>query len=89
VSHGKSAPLVYVQRWVFEHYSGKPLGPGQTVTRSCENKLLCVHHEHAALWRDPGSGAFVNRSDDRAANVVTLADRCAKGHKFDNHNIPS
>jgi recombination endonuclease VII len=81
-------PLVYVQRWVFEHYSGKPLAPGQTVTRSCENGLLCVHHEHATLWRHLGSGAFVNRSDVRSAKDVTPADRCANGHKFDNDNIP-
>jgi hypothetical protein len=81
-------PLVYVQRWVFEHYSGKPLAPGQTVTRDCENRLLCVHHEHATLWRHLGSEAFVNRSDARSANDMTRADRCANGHKFDNENVP-
>ena len=81
-------PLVYVQRWVVEHYSGNPLAPGQTVTRNCENKLLCVHHEHANLWRHLGNEAFVNRSDDRAANAVTPADRCANRHRFDSDNIP-
>lgn len=81
-------PLVYVQRWVFEHYSGKPLAPGQTLTRTCENKLLCVHHEHATLWWDLGSEAFVNRNGDRAANAKTPADRCTNGHKFDDDNLP-
>ena len=81
-------PLVYVQRWVFEHYSGKPLAPGQTVTRNCENGLLCVHHEHATLWRDLGSGAFVNRRDGRTTGGDIPADRCVNGHQFGDDNIP-
>lgn len=81
-------PLVYVQRWVFEHCAGKPLAPGQTITHICENRLLCVHHEHATLWRDLGGEAFVNRNDDRVGNDATPPDRCANGHKFDDENIP-
>ncbi|MFE4758251.1 endonuclease domain-containing protein [Streptomyces mirabilis] len=82
------SPLVYVQRWMFEHYSDKPLSVGQTVTRNCENKLLCVHHEHAALWRHLGSGAFVNGNGDQDANDTIPSDRCANGHQFDDDNIP-
>lgn len=81
-------PLVYVQRWVFEHYSNTPLTSGQTVTRNCENALLCVHHEHATLWRNLGSEAFVNGRRDRAADDATPAERCANGHIFDDGNIP-
>lgn len=79
-------PLVYVQRWMFERHYDK-LAVGQTVSRNCENKLLCVHHEHATLWRHLGRGAFVNRDDNRAANA-TPCDRCANGHEFNNANIP-
>ncbi|WP_416960286.1 endonuclease domain-containing protein [Streptomyces sp. Agncl-13] len=81
-------PLVYVQRWVFEHHSDKPLAVGQTVTRDCENKLLCIHHEHATLWRHLGSGAFVSGSDDRADTDTALTGMCTNGHTFDDDNIP-
>ncbi|MEU9210698.1 endonuclease domain-containing protein [Streptomyces sp. NPDC048415] len=81
-------PLVYVQRWVFEHYSDTPLASGQTVTRNCENALLCIHHEHATLWRNLGSGAFVSGRRDRVADNATQAERCTNGHEFDNDNIP-
>jgi hypothetical protein len=81
-------PLVYVQRWVFEHYAGRPLAPGQTVTRNCENRLLCVHHEHATLWRDLGKDAFVNHSNNRSFDLAVPADGCANGHEFNDENIP-
>ncbi|WP_051774757.1 endonuclease domain-containing protein [Streptomyces sp. NRRL S-237] len=81
-------PLVYVQRWVFEHYTDEPLAPGQTVTRDCENKLLCIHHEHATLWRNLGSMAFVNHHDVRADDGAPGAGRCANGHTFGEGNVP-
>ncbi|MFD7838696.1 endonuclease domain-containing protein [Streptomyces sp. NPDC059761] len=81
-------PLVYVQRWVFEKYSEKPLAAGQTITRDCENKLLCVHHEHATLWRHLGSGAFVSGSKDRPDAGATPTAMCVNGHAFNDENIP-
>ncbi|MFE6157099.1 endonuclease domain-containing protein [Streptomyces sp. NPDC057889] len=81
-------PLVYVQRWMFERYSRKPLAAGQTVAHDCENKKLCVHHAHAALWRDLGNGAFVNRGDGQSVGGAAPAARCANGHDFDDNNIP-
>ncbi|MFB7255724.1 endonuclease domain-containing protein [Streptomyces nojiriensis] len=80
-------PLVYVQHWVFEHHSDEPLAPGQTVTRDCENKLLCINHEHATLWRNLGSTAFVNHDDARVGDDAP-ADKCANGHTFDEDNVP-
>lgn len=81
------SPLVYVQRWVFEHHSDKPLAVGQTITRNCENKLLCISHEHATLWRHLGNHAFVNGNDNRA-HTVALTEMCVNGHAFDDNNIP-
>lgn len=80
-------PLVYVQRWVFEYFAG-PLPTGQTVTRDCENKLGCVNHEHATLWRDLGARAFVNGNDAQAGGDQGSAENCVNGHVFNEDNVP-
>lgn len=81
-------PLVFVQRWVFERHSDEPLAPGQTVTRDCENKLLCINHEHATLWRNLGSTAFVNYDDARGRDDASGTGKCANGHPFGDDNVP-
>jgi len=78
-------PLVYVQRWMFEHHAG-PLPEGQTVTRSCENKLTCVNHEHATMGRDLGSRAFV--SSTQSSDDAPPPESCVNGHAFDGDNEP-
>ncbi|MFF5771794.1 endonuclease domain-containing protein [Streptomyces californicus] len=76
-------PLVYVQRWVFEHHAG-PLLEGQTVTRACDKKA-CVNHEHATLWRNLRSSAFMA---NQVPTDTTRAQSCVHGHTYDEDNPP-
>jgi hypothetical protein len=74
-------PLIYVQRWMYE-YHGSVLKKGQTLTRDCPNKRLCVNHEHSRLWRNLGSKAFGAPQERRTPPEV-----CANGHPLNEENL--
>ncbi|MET7351555.1 endonuclease VII domain-containing protein [Streptomyces mirabilis] len=74
-------PLVYVQRWMYEYHGGV-LKKGQTLTRDCPNKRLCVNHTHSRLWRDLGERAFGASKEERV-----VPDLCANGHPLDEEKL--
>jgi hypothetical protein len=75
-------PLVYVQRWMYEHHHGEPLKKGQTLTRDCANSRLCVNHEHSRLWRNLGVKAFGAPQEQR-----TPPESCTHGHALGEENL--